>query len=470
MGISNAFNSSLSGLATTSKWANLTAGNIANASNEGYVRKDLNVQSSVTGGAFVSGISREVDSNLDRMFRFEIAGVARQEIIANELDAYSFQLGNPSDTLSISGQLSRLYSGFGLLSNSPGDVSLQNNVLTTAKGLVRGLNEASNSLAQTRTSVSAGIQNDVTTVNDRLTNIASLNAQIMLESAPTQRRAILQDERASEIDALAQFMNINVSQDTDGNLNIATGGGTQLLDRNVSFTVAYDPGLKALSVGGIDITPGKIGARGFSEGRLAGRFELLNDALPQMQLQLDELARALIQGFEATDASLASAQAGLFTDLGAAYDPLQLDGLAGRLSVNTAIDPEAGGALWRLRDGIGAATQGPASNSTQTINFLTVFETAQSFNPQAGQGSTAELMNYVSGMVSDQKLVQVQAQEKLRELGGRAEAVEAARQSVQGVHLDTELQKLTLIEQSFAANSQVIQSLTQMIDSLLAAV
>jgi len=73
-------------------------------------------------------------------------------------------------------------------------------------------------------------------------------------------------------------------------------------------------------------------------------------------------------------------------------------------------------------------------------------------------------------MISDQKLVQVQAQEKLHELGGRAEAVEAARQSVQGVNLDTELQKLTLIEQSFAANAQVMQSLTQMLDSLLAAV
>jgi len=470
VGISSAFNSSVSGLATTAKWSELTAGNIANASNEGYVRKDLNVQSSATGGVFVSGISREVDSNLDRMFRFEIAGVARQNIIANELDGHSFQLGNPSDTLSIPGQLSQLYSGFGLLSNSPGEVSLQNNVLITAKGLVRGLNEASNSLGQARTNVSAGIQNDVTAANDRLTNIANLNAQIMLESAPTERRAILQDERANEIDALAQMMNINVSKDTDGNLNITTGGGTQLVDRNASFTVAYDPGLKSLSVGGIDITPGKVGARGFSEGRLAGRFELLNDVLPQMQLQLDEFARALVQGFETTDASLASGQAGLFTDLGAAYNPLQLEGLAGRLSVNTAADPETGGALWRLRDGIGAVAQGPASNSTQTIAFLTVFETAQNFDPQAGQGSTAELVNYVSGMVSDQKLVQVQAQEKLRELGGRAEAVEAARQSIQGVNLDTELQKLTLIEQSYAANAQVIQSLTQMIDSLLAAV
>ena len=196
----------------------------------------------------------------------------------------------------------------------------------------------------------------------------------------------------------------------------------------------------------------------------------MTDVLPQMQLQLDEFARALVQGFEAADASLAPGQAGLFTDLGAAYNPLQLEGLAGRLSINTAVNPDTGGALWRLRDGIGAVIQGPASNSTQTIGFLTVFETAQSFDPQAGQGSTAELLDYISGMVADQKLVQVHAQEQLRELNGRAEAVQSARQSVQGVSLDAELQKLTLIEQSFAANAQVLKSLQQMVDTLLAAV
>lgn len=470
MGISSAFNNSMSGLAATTRWSELTAGNIANASNEGYVRRDLTVASSGTGGIFVTGISREVDSNLDRMYRLEVSGVARQEIIANELDNYSFQLGDPSDMLSMSGQLSELYSGFGLLSNSPGDVSLQNSVLTSANGLVNSLNDASNVLAQTEMNVSSGIQEDVNTANDLLGNIASLNAQIMLESAPTERRALLQDERATEIDALAQLMDINVSQDTDGNLNIATGGGTQLVDGSASFEIVYDTGLKTLSVSGIDITPTQSGARGFSEGQLAGRFELLNDVLPQMQLQLDEFARALIQGFEAADTSLASGQAGLFTDLGAAYDSLQLEGLAGRLSVNTAVDPAEGGALWRLRDGIGAVIQGPASNSTQTIAFLTIFETAQSFDTQAGQGSSAELMNYVSGMVADQKLVQVEAEEQLSELAGKAEAVEAARQSVQGVNLDAELQKLTLIEQSFAANAQVMQSLTQMLDSLLAAV
>lgn len=470
MGISSAFNNSSSGLAAIAAWSELTAGNIANATKEGYVKKSLITESSATGGVYVTGISREVDSNLDSMYRAEIGAVARQEIIANELDNYSFQLGNPGDTLSISGQLSGLYSSFGLLSNSPADVSLQNNVLSSAIGLSNSLNNASNTLALTQSNIIDGIEGDVKTLNELLETLATLNGEISQETLPTARLATLQDERAAKIDALAELLDVNVSLDADGNMNILTGGGTQLVDGNVSFEVTYDRTLGELRVGGIEITPNKGGVRGFSEGQLAGRFDLQNEILPQMQLQLDEFARALMQGFEAADASLASGQAGLFTDLGVAYDPLQLAGLAGRVSVNTAVDPSLGGDIWRLRDGVGATTQGAASDSTQAISFLTIFETAQSFDPVAGQGSTAELINYVSGMVADQKLVQIDAQKSLVELGGRAEAIQSARQGVQGVNLDAELIQLTQIQQSYAANAQVMQSLKQMIDTLLAAV
>lgn len=470
MGISSAFVNSSSGLSAAAKWSELTATNIANANNPEYVKRGLTTESAASGGVLITGVHREIDSNLIRMYRLELAGMARQETIANELNNYSYQLGNPDDTFTISGQLSGLYSGFGLLSNSPADVSLQNNALKSAQGLASSLNTASNSLAQTLSSVTKGIESDVRTVNGSLEKIASLNNQIVQEGGPTGRRAILQDERASEIDALAQLMNINVSQDNNGNMNISTRGGTQLVDGISIFEVEYDSAGGSLNVGNAEITPGKNGARGFSEGQLAGRFELKDKVLPQMQLQLDEFARALIQGFEAVDASLVAGQAGLFTDLGASYDPLQLNGLAGRISVNAVVDPAQGGEIWRIRDGIGATVPGSASDSTQAISFLTVFETAQNFDSAAGQGDTAELMGYVSGMVADQKLVQVHAQEKQGQLGGRVAAVLSARQSAQGVNLDEELQRLTQIEQSYAANARVMQSLTAMIDTLLASV
>ena len=50
------------------------------------------------------------------------------------------------------------------------------------------------------------------------------------------------------------------------------------------------------------------------------------------------------------------------TDAGAAYDPLASEGLAGRIALNDAVNPVAGGAAWRLRDGLGSAAPGDAGD------------------------------------------------------------------------------------------------------------
>ena len=47
---------------------------------------------------------------------------------------------------------------------------------------------------------------------------------------------------------------------------------------------------------------------------------------------------------------------------------------------------------------------------------------------------------------------------------------EDSRAGIEGVNIDTELQKLLEIEQAYGANSQVLTSLTAMIDTLLDAV
>ena len=44
------------------------------------------------------------------------------------------------------------------------------------------------------------------------------------------------------------------------------------------------------------------------------------------------------------------------------------------------------------------------------------------------------------------------------------------RSSIEGVNVDTELQKLLEIEQAYGANSQVLTSLSDMLDTLLASV
>ena len=94
---------------------------------------------------------------------------------------------------------------------------------------------------------------------------------------------------------------------------------------------------------------------------------------------------------------------------------------------------------------------------------------AQGFDAAAGLGDSATLAQFVSALVADQQQTRVSAQQREETLLASAASIEAVRSGVSGVNVDDELQKLLEIEQAYAANSRVIQTLTEMLDTLLAA-
>jgi len=471
MGLTSALSTSRSGLLAIEKWSETTASNIANASSEGYVRKSAELSTKVgPSGAqvMVTGIKREVDTALDRMHRTENSRVAKQQAIADGLEYYTGQLGQPGGAQSPSEQLNKFFGGLDLLVNNPANPALQRGFLDTAQGLAASLNRAATSLGQTETDLVAGITRNVETVNATLHELADLNLQLSRIEGQNMSRATLEDEIGRTIDKLSEVVDLRVTRIADGRVSVFSAGGTPLLEVNVVHDISYDRGSGSLTAGGADVTPGVAGARGFENGSLAGQLTLQNELLPRMRLQLDEFARVLVQGFQAADASLAPGQAGLFTDAGAAFDPAQLDGLAGRLSINDAVRPETGGSLWRLRDGIGAAAPGPASDGGQLTAFVAMLDGPQSFSTGAGLGTNIDLTQYSAGMIADQQVVRTQALDRRDALSMSAESIGAMRRGVQGVNIDDELQQLILIEQSYAANSKVMSAVADMIDTLLA--
>ena len=306
-------------------------------------------------------------------------------------------------------------------------------------------------------------------LNQTVSGIADLNAKIMSVEPGTQQYAMLKDEMSVLLDGLASLADTRVLFDSAGRASVYTAGGTSLVEGDFHRSVSFDPSTGALLADGIDITPGRIGSRGFSEGSVAGNITLFNETLPRMQLQLDELARGLIVGFEAADASLTPGQAGLFTDAGVSFDPLALSGLASRIAVNDAVRPAAGGDLWRIRDGVAAVTEGPPGDSAQVISFVRMLESAQAFDGSAGLGVSNTLAGFAEALVSDQQNVRVKAEELSESFAASAGALALTRSSVSGVDIDDELQQLIQIEQSYAANSQVLKVLTEMLDTLLSA-
>lgn len=470
MSITNAFVSSRSGLAATAAWSEMTANNIANADRVGYVRRGL-LQTSGPGGTgvLVTGIRREVDGALDRMHRQEMSRTATQDAVAGGLEIHAALLGNPGDPQSIPGRITALQSRLDELSNDPAQPSLQRAALDAAAGLAAGLNATAATLSETAANTRAGIAVDVETLNRLLSEAAELNRKIALSAPGTRDNAMFEDALASRLDEMSTLVDLRVQRDPGGAMVIYTSGGTPLLEGQTVHSVSLSAADGRLFAGDAEITPNAAGVRGFDEGRLAGRFLLLNQVLPRMQTQLDETARMLVQSFTAADTTVAPGQPGLFTDANGPFDPAAAQGLAARLSINEAVRGPGGDTLWRMRDGMGAAAPGPESDNARIEGMIAAFNVSFTLSPTAGLGAQARLTEFVPAMIADQQVAFTSAQDRSDALRAGAQTLETARLGYQGVNVDDELQQLVAIEQSYAANAVMMRTLGEMMDTLLAA-
>jgi hypothetical protein len=204
-------------------------------------------------------------------------------------------------------------------------------------------------------------------------NYEQVPAQILKQVVADRDASPLMDQRQQLIDKIAEIVPLRqIDRDTGQIALISTGGAVLLDGRPALFgftpvgkvtpdmTLASGA-LSGLTMNGRPVTFGD-GSGKLDGGAMAANFRLRDIEAPVQQVRLDALARDLIARFAnpSVDTTLTSGAPGLFTDAGAAFNAATETGLAGRLAVNAAADPANGGALWRLRDGLGATADAVA--------------------------------------------------------------------------------------------------------------
>ncbi|MCR8550498.1 flagellar hook-associated protein FlgK [Salipiger sp. P9] len=468
MGLTSAFNAARSGMSVTSRWAESVSSNIANANNASFARRETQIVTDGQGAAKVSEITRAVDASLDAMYRTEVGRTARQDAIATGLAAYTTLLGDSESSDTILTRLTDFRNAMGLLTVSPSDTALQRSTVSDAQQLAGALNRAGSELAEAVESAEGGIASDIAEINAALARLEGYNEQIASGGLGTSEAQLaLQDRIGAELDALAEYMDFTLRTDSQGRMELFAAGGAPLLTGGEAELLRFDAATGTLMAGDAEITPGVAGVRGISEGALAGQIELYNTVLPEMQAQLDEVARALIEGLQSADASLADGEPGLFTDAGAALSDPFAPGLAMRIAVNGAVLPESGGEYWRIRDGVGAEMPGAAGDNTQIEAFIGALDGDMPFDSGVGLGDSGTLSSYVSTLIASQNSTRAEAEGAAETLAAGAVTVQSTRLSFMGVNVDDELQQLTAIQQSYNANAQVLTVVAQMIDTLI---
>lgn len=476
MSIASALNNATTGLMTSARAVQVASSNVANAMTEGYAPRRLELAAAslggIGGGVRVAGITRLVDPALLGLHRDSKSADQGSSRLQTFWQSAESIIGLPGD--GVNAALTAFETALISASERPDLDSRLQQVVNSATALAESLATVQDNIQSLRTEADTAIARDVATLNDGLARIDALNTDIVRLRAAGQSTLGLEDDRQALITSLSEIVPMREFQRSDGRVTLFTGNGRLLLDLNpqeigFSATPALDPamtstsGLSGLTIGDIAISTGPNGP--MAGGRLAANFAIRDTTGPGVQEQIDTIAADLITRFEdpATDPTLALGLPGLFTENGTALSASPAPGLAGRLGVNPLVDPGSGGALWRVRDGLGAAAPGPSGDAAQIGRLLEALSRPVSAAPGLPAQSLAESLADIGAQISTSRhgAENTAAQDAAR----YAELTERVLET--GVDTDAEMQRLLSIETAYAANARVIETADLMLQRLL---
>ena len=487
MSLSSALASANSGLVQSSIRANVAASNVANASTPGYAAREAvsseNVVGGVGNGVSVIDVSRSEDTALTRLRRDASSSSARSEIMAEAYNTLNTHMGEPGSGYGLFASFEDFQGNLELLATTPESEAMQNAVVAAAKDVASQFNTLADGASDLRSAADDNIATAVDTVNAALYRLRDINTEISGLSGSPGGTAAIEDERQGLLDTISEIIPIKDIERSGDQIDVITESGVFLLAGTVS-ELSFSPTafiddtmrlgeagspLSGLTVGEANLTPGSDGIHAVTTGALSGYFAVRDEVATEFIDSLDAVAADIVTRLsdDSLDATKLAGDPGIFTDNGNALDPTNTIGLASRLAVNSALDPSQGGKVSRIRDGVGAVTNGPTGESSYINAVISALETgvaAPADTQLSGEYGTLDLVANVSSVMGEKSFrfdtINASATTRLNTLS------DAEIEQI-GVDTDFEVQNLLVIEQAYAANARVIQTVSDMIDRLL---
>ncbi len=456
------------------------ATNVANANTPGYVRRSViaaeNLLAGEPAGVRSAGVARSQNEIITTQRRALSSDLAQANILSTTWASVSARLGDTPDGSSLFQTISGFETQLTRLASSPESTAVARSVLDAAGTMINEFHSLSQMVTQLRAEADREIASGVDIVNAALQQIRDLNGDISGSDPNSNTTAALYDDRQRALDTIAEYLPIQTVQRDSGVIDVLTQEGVYLLagePRFLEFTPApvFGPNqtlanssLSGLTVEGTELTPGAASFGAVSSGMFGALFTVRDQDLPEFSAQLDTLAGDLITRLsdDALDPTKTPGDYGLFVDPA----PAAGAGLAGRISLNAAVDPSQGGELWRLRDGIGAVTEGPPGNGVIVQNLLDAIRTPQAISASGitGTFSSTEMAAHLSSLTGQKR---IQHETVLSSTNTQHTILVETEREESGVNIDEQMQDLLLIEQAYAANARVIEAAKQMIDRLM---
>lgn len=421
----------------------VTAQNIANASNPEYTRRSLALSEVVgTGsvrfftdtayaGTRVDRVLRTASTFLQEQARLSSSDLARAEAGLEGIIGAESAI----EQSGIFPAIVEFEAALAQLQADPFSGSLRAAALESARSLAETIRLGDQGLNRSADLVANAAAADVGSLNLAAGELARINAAIARSQPGTAGHAALLDRRDAQLSVMARASGITVNYGADGTASVRLGdaGGPLLVDTVTTQTLAMTvngDGTIALSIGGLAFDP--------LAGSLAGRIEAAI-SLRDTATGLDGLAAMVIT---------------LVND--AQANGTALDGSAGQpiFSGSTAADIAV-----VLADGAGiaAAPAGAPAGSRDGGNL------AQLRNALAVNGPAARADSILSALANAVQSRTI-ARDTLQVIAVNAQS---SLQAETGIDLDEEAANLVRFQQAFQASGRIMQVASDIFDTIL---
>ncbi|MEA4921198.1 MAG: flagellar hook-associated protein FlgK [Clostridiaceae bacterium] len=280
------FGLALSGISAAQAGLDVTGQNMSNISTEGYSRQELEQSAAVvygsgkfstTRGTFTgAGVSvdsiRQIrDRFLDVRYRNAASASGALEkkvdILTNVREIF-----DETQTDGLNVMYEELYANLQTLSDNAGKVEFSSIVRSSAQKVAKTLNQYSSSLDTIAEQEMNDLSTTVGDINTLLEKINSINDTIKTEMLRGNATNSLSDSRDSYLDKLAGKIGITVESNSDGTVNVKSGGECLLDASTGTPAVLKTEG----DLGDVKIIIGDSTELKVSTGSIFGSLEVLN--------------------------------------------------------------------------------------------------------------------------------------------------------------------------------------------------
>lgn len=467
MSLFSILNSASSSLTAQTQAIDVTTSNIANLNNPDYSEEvaDISDLPSVetSGGLESMGVTVSVSQNrsavLDEMVREQdslTSGFTAQQSLLNEAqaslgeditsgstDSTSASTATTSDS-GLTAAIDGFFNSVQDFANDPSDPSQAETLIQQAGVLTDRFNEISQNLDEVQSNADSIVTDGVSDANNLLGEIAQLNGQIAsLQQSGAGSAASLIDQREGDLETLAGYLPITVTQNAQGEDTVATTDSsgnpvTLVSNASVTNTIAFNG--TALTTGGN--SPLTLGV---SSGSLQGTISASIGPVQTLIASLDAIASQIVTSVNGAYNPTGTSTGNFFLASGTTAGTISLD-------PNLTSSTVTAGTGASGDNSIALAVADVANQSFSTANGDAIDGTIDQAYAQAVSG-IGQALDTANTQVTDQTNVQT--------------IIDNERESVSGVSLDQEMSNLMSYQQAYQASSEVFQVIDDMLTSLI---